>query len=481
MRRHLFRPTLVAIFVLGFALRLWSARGGLWVDEAWSAVLVEGARSPAGIFLAINHDNNHHLNSLWMLLWGFDASPLALRSLSIASGTLTILIASAIGARRSALHALVAALLFAISPILVNYGSEARGYALMLLAAMMMIWVQCTLNGAADGRPRGAWIFGGLALVGLFAQLTMLFFIIAIATWVGWTLSRRMPLDAAIKSTVRLMLPAFGATLLAFGTIIGAAASSESGMHVGGYVPFSYKDWFHALSNVASTTLGLSAGGPWVALFLIASIAALVFRARGRPSPTRALQFIAILLFPLMFPLLQIGNSSMPRYYLLTAIAILLLMADFFAAALADRRTRVAAGAMLAALSVGCLHENLEQASLKRGDPSAAIDALKRHAPAGAAVLVDHIRPTAVLRVAAASAAYPLAIIDACPARGFVYVEFEPLARVTSAIARCGNNYELLITRRAGRLSGTDWALYSDAGPIPLLRGVRRPVVANGK
>jgi hypothetical protein len=185
----------------------------------------------------------------------------------------------------------------------------------------------------------------------------------------------------------------------------------------------------------------------------------------------RPLQFLAIFLFPLLFPLLQIGNSSMPRYYLLAAIAILLLFADVFAAALARRLTRVAGAIVLAALVAACLHENFAQAALKRGDPSAAIEAMRQRSPAGAIVFVDHIRPTAVLRVAASSAAYPLGLRSECPATRFVYVELDPLATVSLTTVRCDRQYKLLIAGKAGRLSGTDWALYDIAAPFP------RPVV----
>ncbi|MGU3392482.1 glycosyltransferase family 39 protein [Sphingomonas sp. M1A8_2b] len=170
------------------------------------------------MFLAINHDNNHHFNSLWMQMWGLAASPLALRSLSIATGTLTILVAGAIGARRGVGHALVAALLFAVSPILVNYGSEARGYAPMLLAAMTMIWC---VAGVLDDLPRISgrmtWGLGGLVALGLLSQLTMLFFVLAMAAWIAWVLARRLPIDEAIGSTVRLLLPSFGACVLVIG------------------------------------------------------------------------------------------------------------------------------------------------------------------------------------------------------------------------------------------------------------------------
>jgi hypothetical protein len=469
VRRQLFTLALIAIVVLGLALRVWSAQGGLWVDEAWSAVLLERTGTPAGIFWAINHDNNHHLNSLWMQFCGSGASPLKLRALSIATGTLTILVAAAIGARQSLVHALVAALLFAVSPILVNYGSEARGYAPMLLAAMTMVWrIQSRLMDPADGGRRPAWGLAGLALVGLFSQLTMLFFIMAIAVWVAWSLGRRMSVDTAIRRTFRLLLPTFGATLLAFGTVWGAAALSPNGMEVGGYVPFSLADWFGALSKVTTTTLGLSVAGPWLAatLILTAAITTFVFRAGRQPAPTGPFLFIAIFLFPLMFPLLQIGNSSMPRYYLLASIATLLLMVDVFAVALAGRRTRVAAAVILAALATACLQENFAQAAFKRGDSGAAIEAMKRRSPAGATIMVDQLRPSAVLRVAAASAAYPLAVLGDCPARRFLYVELDPLASVPLTTIRCGKRYTLVMVRQAARLSGSDWALYDDADPL---------------
>ena len=76
---------LAAIVATGFLLRLVSARGGLWLDEAWSAQLADEAATPLAVFLNINHDNNHHLNSLWLQFVGFGAPPLLARALSIAT------------------------------------------------------------------------------------------------------------------------------------------------------------------------------------------------------------------------------------------------------------------------------------------------------------------------------------------------------------------------------------------------------------
>ena len=67
-----------AIALAGLALRIAAARGGLWTDEAWSVVYAAQARDAAGVFLRINHDNNHHLYSLWLQAVGPAAPPLPL-------------------------------------------------------------------------------------------------------------------------------------------------------------------------------------------------------------------------------------------------------------------------------------------------------------------------------------------------------------------------------------------------------------------
>lgn len=473
MRRP-YAPALFAIALLGLALRIWSARGGLWVDEAWSAVFAARVRTPLGVFLEINHDNNHHLNTLWMQMWGFGAAPLALRSLSIATGTLTILVAGAIGARQGVVHALVAALLFAVSPILVNYGSEARGYAPMLLAAMTMIWrVARVLDDPRSRSPQTAWSLGALALLGLFSQLTMIFFIGAIAVWTVWTIARRMPIDAALGSTLRLLLPAIGACIVAIGTTIGAAALSTTGMQVGDYSGFSLAGWVTAMTTMVSSTVGLPDMRRWIVIVPVVVVACLGFHARNRRSIIGPFAIVAIFVFPLLFPLLQIGNSGFPRYFLLTAVAILLVVADDIAGGLAEPRGKhrraghrwCAALAMtgLGAIVVASLCEDVAQAALRRGDPGAAIAAIAVRAPHGASVMVDYLRPVAVLRVAATEARYPLVIVGDCPARRFLQVDLSAQGPASPTMARCGRGYRRLVMRRSGHLSGVDWALYERA------------------
>src|SRR5205085_9255349 len=116
-----------AAALAGLALRIAAAQGGLWTDEAWSVIYAARARDPAGVFLRINHDSNHHLYSLWLQAIGLSASPLLARLPAIVAGTSCVPMAALVVARRSAWAGAVAAILFAVSPMMVNFGSEARG------------------------------------------------------------------------------------------------------------------------------------------------------------------------------------------------------------------------------------------------------------------------------------------------------------------------------------------------------------------
>src|SRR5438045_4883022 len=139
--RMLWWSAVAGVAVVGLVLRVLAARGGLWTDEAWSMIYAEQARNAAGVFVRINHDNNHHLNTLWLQAIGSGAAPWLARLPAILAGTACVVVAAMLAGRKSRPAGLVAAVLFALSPALVAFGSEARGYALMALAALTMLLV----------------------------------------------------------------------------------------------------------------------------------------------------------------------------------------------------------------------------------------------------------------------------------------------------------------------------------------------------
>ena len=102
---------------------------------------MQQARDPIGVFLRINHDNNHHLNSLWLQAVGMHASSVLMRAPAIPAGSLMIPAAALLFAKRSAAAATAAAALFAFSPIMVTYGSEARAMLMMLAVLLMVLLV----------------------------------------------------------------------------------------------------------------------------------------------------------------------------------------------------------------------------------------------------------------------------------------------------------------------------------------------------
>lgn len=445
-----------AIVALGLGLRIAGAQGALWLDEAWSAKQAHDAGTPLAVFLNINHDNNHHLNSLWLLLVGFDAPPPFSRALSIVTGTAAILVAGCIGARRGFALGLITALLFAISPALVTFGSEARGYAPMSLALLTAILlVDRWLAGEAERSP--ALALAITFFLGAFAQLTMFFAFCAIAGWVFFTLWKRESFKAAVARTIRLFLPSGVALGLVVAIVLGAAAA-RTGFKFGRYDPYDTLELLHGVSEMVQYSLGL----PIVSTWWFAAILGLVVLAPSAGVSRIAFHRLAILAFPLMLALLRSGNVAHPRYYLLVGIALLILVAEFLWLGFrAGGWKRWLAGAALAAITVASLALDLDLAINRRGDVAVAIRAMQARAPQGTRLLLDRETGIATLEAAAASAHYPLKVqlADCTAARFFIADRFkgeEPPAR----IVLCAAAYAPIAHARAHGMSGTHWTLY---------------------
>lgn len=451
---------LYAVVAFGLLLRIAAARGGLWLDEAWSMVMARDAATPLGVILQINHDNNHHLNSLWLQAIGMGAPPLLARAPAILCGTAAIWIAGRLGLRRSPLMGLVAASLFAISPALVTLGSEARGYAgmvLALLSAMLLIerWL------ARETRDDPALALALCFLLGTFSQLTMVFGLCAVSGWLLAELWRRHGLAQALTQTTRLILPSGVATIAVLAMVFAAARASPSGFQFGAQDAFTWASALDGLAELYGHMLGLPVFSIW--LGLLPAILLLLAAAMH----VRRLDFscLAILAFPLVLGVLHPINAGHPRYYLLAGVALLLLIARLAAHGLcAGGWRRGLAGLSLAALlGIGLVQDARLVVNL-RGDPAAAIAAMRVASPAGAAVLLDRSAGRAVLEVAAASAHYPLVILepDDCTARPrFLFLERFGEGTLPAVSHRCGLRYHRIAQRRAIGLSGTHWALFA--------------------
>lgn len=448
---------LAAIVVLGLALRIAAATGGLWLDEAWSAELAHQAGTPLGVFLNINHDNNHHLNSLWLQFVGYDAAPVLQRALSIVMGTIAIPVAAEIFRPRDHRIALIAALLFAISPMLVTMGSEARGYAgmtLALLVAVLLIdrWLIDTRGERT--RIRLALCFA----LGALSQLTMLFGCVAVIGWVFFTLYPRHGLIIAARRTLVLFLPALIALGAVLALVFGAAWASPTGFQFGDYKPFEILLFLHAIVEM----LGYTIGWPVVSLWLMPAALIVVVLARRLGARHSAFYWLAIAAFPVTLAILHAGNPGHPRYYLLCSVALLLLLAEASATMIARSGwQRGVALAGLTAIVAGSLWQDADLIRNQRADPTQAILAMQTRAPRGAVVLLDRPTGLAMLRIAAAHLHYPLAIVETgCRPARFLFVDRFKGETLPVDPLRCGARYRAIAAARARGLSGTHWTLY---------------------
>lgn len=443
---------LLGFGLLGLALRIAAAAGDYWLDEAWSVLFARDASTVGDVLFAINHDNNHHLNTLWLRAVGWTASPFAGRALSILCGTLAIPVAGMIAARRGLGAAACAAALFALSPILVTYGSEARGYAPMLLALLVSIRI---VDRQISGDPvaHGAEWFGLAALLGMLAHVSMLFGIAALVGWMVIIEARRGPRLAALLTCLRFSARALAAVALVLLMIFAGAAASPEGLRMGSVTPFSLLAFVDAVAHMLAYTLGW----PWLAgsWMLAALLIPRLVRREENLADRLPFFLLAILGLPLLVLLVQPDNSAYPRYYLLSAVGLLLLLPELLV-------LRPRFGTMLmTVVLVGSISADIVIIGNRRADPGPAIEAMMRQQPGGAYVLLEHGRDAAVLQTAAGRRGYPLILSEACVHADFYFVQEPPGGEgFPLAALRCGRAFQPLAGGVTKGLSGMDWQLY---------------------
>ena len=449
------------IALVGLGLRLAAARGGLWTDEAWSVIYAAEARDPIGVFLRINHDNNHHLYSLWLQAIGPAAPSLLARAPAIVAGGLCIIVAAAIGGRRSRTAGLVAALLFAVTPMFADLGSEARGYSMMLLAALLMLLF---VGDTVDGRiVRGApWWIAGTALFGMFSHLTMAAPVALVSTW--FYLERRASAgpQAALRDTLRLMGPALAATAAVVAFVFAAGALSPTGFRLGGYDPFAFDHYMAALDDLAFWSAGIAAPWPWLVPLALGCAAALIARRRPEWLGSRALLYaLLIVAVPLAAAVIRPGNASFARYYLTSAVGLLLLMADWIARGLADRTpVRAAAAVMLVTLVGVGLYRDSMLIALERGRPAAPVADMAALAPGGARIAFVEPRLKGVVAVAAERSGYRARFAGGCAPADFLLASQSRWTAAPATIERCGVAMDAIDSSVTVPITGDSWVLY---------------------
>jgi hypothetical protein len=456
------------IVLIGLALRIAAASGGLWTDEAWSALFAHQASPFWGVMTEINHDNNHHINSWWSQIVGIDASPVAARALAILSGTLSVLVAAMIGLRRSAATGLVTAALFAASPMMVVLGSEARGYAPFILIILAMILV---VERWIDDPQRPA--VAALTIMMPFAVLSHMMTLPALAALGGGTGLALWPrfgfFDAAKRTATLFVRPALAGVIVVM-MIFGIAIQRAGTIRVGSYSAFDGPLFVRALHEVFALSTGV---GSIMHLSGVVPIAALILCAAlwvaKVPLKSAALYGALILFLPVLVAILHPGNSHYARYFVISSIGLILVSGMMIGTLVEQDRVRRVFG--IGFLAIGLLGSGAQIDAIianERGHGDGPILLLKQRAPRGTTVALETPSPFAVLKVAAAQNHYPLRImIEGCGLADYLYKERAHRSPILPRVTRCGRSYHVIADGDALVLSGQSWAFYAQT-PLPM-------------
>jgi hypothetical protein len=340
------RVVLLAAVVGAVAIRLAAARGELWLDEIWSFRLAHLQTDAVAVFTRIHHDNNHHLNTLYLYFLPESARWITYRAHAILAGVATVLMAGLIAHRAGARAALFSGLLTAGSFLLILYSSEARGYAL----AVFFAFVAVLLAERYLQTCRAAWAlgFGAASALGFLSHLT---FFHAYAGLFVWTSCRAFSQPRSPAAIIRLAW----LHVLPVAVLAGLYWIDLRHVILGGgpIVP---------ASEVVARVLSLAIGGPedggWrglsAATALVACVAA-VLAVRRSGSDLWILFGITIIVSPLLSLLLVDSNLLYERYFLIPA-GFLLVASGWTLSAVARRSAPAAMLIVMAFLVTNGLH-----------------------------------------------------------------------------------------------------------------------------
>jgi hypothetical protein len=286
----------------------------------WTLGLLKSVTRPDQIFWKINHDNNHFLNSLWMYALGPYRPSLLYRAPSIVCGTLSVVAAGYWGLRRGRFVAVAAMLLFASSYMLVDLGSQARGYSAMILCIVLgMILAEEAING----KPKPLRL-GLVILAGTLSHILMIFSAIALALWVFFIKVNRLKnIRLTHKFIIDLFLPAV-CMIMPIGLWIGALIDQQKFV-IGGIEPVNFFDFLNSYGQAIK--FSLLAFGP-DKLYGLYAVAASIAYFRIVRSDRSVLYMILIIAVPVIMLEAHMPNIKMARYFVPCGIAAIMVCAE---------------------------------------------------------------------------------------------------------------------------------------------------------
>lgn len=331
---------LLGLFALALVARLFHIGSQpFWLDEV---ITYQRIHLPLKALIADSFANRHFPNYFLMLrlLAGSHAGDFAwLRLPSALFGALTagvvFMLARDIAGRSAGI---IAGLLMALSPLQVQYGQEARPYALLVLLITVALWgllrvVQDAADRRIDARVRhSAWLtyaagtLGAMITLGDAIPWWLVSNLVLLLSW------RRLRRDGRIDAVRRFARPWLQGQLLILACCLPfyAAVWMSSDRHVLDNFNWVPQLSWHHLWVVASSTYLMHAAAvvrfgllPTAVAFMAPLLALLgcvgFYRLRGRPEGRVLLLGFALLPL-LMLAISLIKPVLVPRYILWSAV-----------------------------------------------------------------------------------------------------------------------------------------------------------------
>jgi hypothetical protein len=300
-------------------LRYRGAQNDLWMDEFWSLNLAKGISSPLAVLTSIHHDNNHYLNTLWMVLMPGHGNWWGYRIPSILAGTGTVIVAGLIGNLRGRINALILMLLTTFSFFLVLYSSEARGYSAEVFFAFLSFFFMDRFL-----QTRKAWLgilYSGCILLGVLSHLAfILFYMVMIA----WSAYRLFPRRSNFRQFAFQMFycHAFPAAFLAWLYMVDLRVQTTGG----GRIKFSVPETF---GEALTWACGGQGGTAMVVCLVVVGVLAFAYgsRVQWRLRPDSWIWPVGVtIFFPLLFVLIYQMPSVYVRHFIISMAFLLVLI-----------------------------------------------------------------------------------------------------------------------------------------------------------
>jgi hypothetical protein len=382
----------VALTVLAAVLRFATlGQQSLWLDESYS---IEGISRSFGGVLDWVGTREGSPPLYFVLAWGwakvFGTGAVGLRALSALAGVATVPLVYAAGAAMASRRAAVVAAAFtAVSPLMVWYSQDARGYALLVALCAASLWFAG--RAAAGGSWRWLVAWACAASLALATHFFAGFLVAGELVWLVVTLRRRALLPAAAVTVVQLaLLP------LALG------GAQHSGTHWIGRLPLTLRlgqvpDQFLFGPAEADVPHRVAAA---LALAILAAAAVLIARWCDRADRRAATIWGALAVGCLMMPLglALVGADYLNARNVIVAWVPLALVIGVAATAARARVAGAALGAGVLALTAAATVAVPTQPDLQRSDWRDVARALGRPTvtralivPAAGRTLLDYL------------------------------------------------------------------------------------------